>query len=110
MSWIKNYQIFFGSLLCGIFLWCFIYAIFPLKAVEPLKIETVFYVVFGYFAMILGFITFNFKTKESSKSNIEVTKTITVLLTIIVISFIIRWIDLFYIRELSFDMAPKRNR
>src|SRR5690606_5498193 len=110
MSWIKNYRIFFGSLLCGVFLWCFIYAIFPLKAVEPLKTETVLYVVFGYFAMILGFIAFNFKTKESSNNTIDVSKTIAVLLIIIVVSYVIRWIDLFYVRELSFDVAPKRNR
>src|SRR5690606_9410833 len=59
--------------------------------------------------IILGFISFNFNI-EKPKHNINASKSLTILLIIIVISYIIRWIDLFYIRELSFNIASKENR
>lgn len=110
MSYIKNYWVFFGSLFLGVFLWSITFVVLPLKNVEPVKAETIFYIVSGYLAVISGFIAFNFKNKQNSKQSIELSKILTVLLIIIFISYIIRWIDLFYIRELSFNIASKNNR
>ncbi len=110
MSYIKNYWVFFGSLFLGVFLWSITFVVLPLKNVEPVKAETIFYIVSGYLAVISGFIAFNFKNKQNSKQRIDLSKILTVLLIIILISYIIRWIDLFYIRELSFNIASKNNR
>jgi hypothetical protein len=60
---------------------------------------------------MLGFICFNFKNKISKiPKNIIESKYLSILLFVVIISYLLRWFDLFYIRELSFTNEFKENR
>lgn len=110
MDGIKQYWLFFGSLFLGIVIWCVVFLLLPAEPVEPVKTKTVLFIVLSYLMLIFGFISFKFKTDQTVKYNFDPSKTLNLLLVIILVSHVLRWVDLFYLRELSFSNEWKFNR
>lgn len=110
MKIIKSYSLFFGSIGFGLLIWMLSYIILPLTPVEPLKAETVFFIGACYLALVVGFLAFNFHRDTSKKYVLSHKKTVKLLLIIIIASYLLRWYDLFYIRDLSFINDLKFNR
>ena len=109
-QYIKNYWIFFSSLFTGVFAWLVIYSMLPVEAIESLQFKTISYIILCYIALILGFICFKFNLNEAGKMKYEPIIIIKFLLIIISVSYILRWIDLFFIRNLSFSNDYFTNR
>lgn len=112
MSFKGGYQLFYTSLGLGIFLWLFIFMLTPVEVMEHLKVKTIFFVSLCYIFMLLGFGIVPIK-KRTLKEGIVLKRKLYVfnlLAGIIVLSFILRWIDLFVFREVSFGLDPKSNR
>lgn len=107
---IKKYNQFYSSILLGVFIWLLSFLILPAKAVEILKLETLLFIFACYAALIIGFKTVNVKTKITDYNEINEKKLIRFLSLIIIISFFLRWLDLFYFRNLSFSYDFKENR
>lgn len=109
-----NYKYWFLlSIFLGIALWILTYTAMPLLPKEALKAETIYLIVISYLMTILGFFGFSKIKKNSSttrKNSLNERQLIKVLIVIVLSSFILRWIDLFLIRDLSFFNEPKYNR
>lgn len=101
---------FYYSILFGIFMWLFFFFILPVTIQDDVKITTVLYVLSSYFFLILGFNLFNFCPEPNSQLKDNTSLLIKMLILVVFASFILRWIDLFLIRDLSFDFLPKENR
>ena len=101
---------FYASLLLGVFLWVLFFSILPVTIESNIQINAVLYILSSYASLILGFNLFNFHTTSNYKSKDYAILAMKVLFWVIFFSFILRWIDLFFIRELSFDFSPKENR
>lgn len=110
MNYIKQHWLFFGSLFLGVVIWGVTFLLLPAEPVEPIKIKTVLFICSSYLMLILGFISFKFKRDQTINYNYDPTKTLTLLLIIIFASYALRWIDLFYLRDLSFSNELKFNR
>jgi hypothetical protein len=110
MNFIKAYWLFFGSLCLGLLIWTLAYLLLPLVAVESLKTETILFVISCYLAIIVGFTSFNFSKRSKNKINYNTQKILKLLVLLVVISFLLRWYDLFVIRNLSFTNDLKFNR
>lgn len=101
-------RLFFGSLIFGVILWLLIFLILPVNMSEEFHFKTFLFIVCNYVALVLGFVGFRFKPKESKKhfrSSI-----LPILIGVLLLAFVLRWIDLFYVRELSFGLETKVNR
>ncbi|WP_417212964.1 O-antigen polymerase [Bizionia sp.] len=110
MNLIKTYWLFFGSLTVGLLIWVLAYMLLPLEAVQPIKTKTILFIVSCYIAIIAGFVMFNFKTITNQRITYNNQKVVKLLLIIIVVSFALRWYDLFVNRNLSFANDLKFNR
>lgn len=110
MAHIKTYWQFYGSILLGILIWVFTFAVLPVHVVEPFKLKTFVFIFLSYAMLMAGFNAFNFKTKSFQFQYKSSNKIIKILLIVIVISFLLRWYDLFVIRGLSFANEVRYNR
>jgi len=104
---------FLGSLLGGICVWLFFFITIPVNIVKPLSLETVFFVLFNYLALIIGYYTSKGKISSSiehSTSGSELMKYLRFIIIIIIISGVIRYFDLFYVRGASFFNSIGENK
>ncbi|MCL5127263.1 hypothetical protein [Algibacter sp. L4_22] len=108
MDKIIKHRFFLGSILVGILTWLVLYLILPVIPKVLLQFETITFIVVNYLALILGYFVFNFKIKSSNKKKIEIQ--IKILICFILVCFIFRWVDLFFVRGLSFLNDFKTNR
>lgn len=102
---------FFSSVFLGILVWLLVFLLFPAKVVNPLAWETLLFIVLSYLALVLGYILIPQKSKSSveNKANWN-RKRIYILVTVVIGSFVIRYIDLFLIRGVSFEYDVWQNR
>lgn len=108
---IRQHIPFFSSVFVGILVWLFVFMLFPAKPVYPFSLEALLYITFSYLALVIGYTLVpskQYKTKDYAK--IWSTKRIYVLIFIIIVSFLVRYIDLFYVRGVSFDYDVWQNR
>ncbi len=110
MSFVKKYQLFFGSIFLGLILWGVLFAFLPVTITEAIKTDTIAFIVASYLALILGFLCSRFNKSAETTHKFKVKTILKILILIIVSSFILRWIDLFFVRELSFNNEFKVNR
>lgn len=110
MKAIRTYWMFFGSIVLGILIWTITYAILPVRPMEPIKVETILFILCCYLALILGFFAFKFSNIGQSNLRFNYQKVIKLVLVVVFLSFLIRWYDLFFIRDLSFKNDLKFNR
>jgi hypothetical protein len=106
-----RYSAFFYSIIIGLLGWCLIYAFLPVESIEPIKLKTISFIGLNYLALIIGFISFSFKIKNDvNHDKLSFVRLIKITMIIIGISYVLRWIDLFYLRDLSFFNNLKYNR
>lgn len=106
----KFYNWFYYSLLTGVLVWFVAYFVLPVEPLEKVKTKTLLFIVSCYTFLILGYwivpriknTTVNYKTRK--------TKVFNILIVILLFAFVIRWIDLFLARGISFVLEPKENR
>ncbi|XMO87884.1 hypothetical protein AAFN75_06240 [Algibacter sp. AS12] len=111
INYIKKYKGFFYSLLFSIAIWFIAFLLIPAKPVESIKPVTIFFILGCYLSLVTGFLCFNFKTKPIEfKQKPRTTFYLNILLIILVLSYLLRWFDLFWIRELSFFNETIENR
>ena len=102
---------FYGSLIIGIFLWFFFYILSPIEAKYPPSINLIAYITISYLGLLVGFVlpvkNINLKTKYITKNHTLIIK---VLIILVFCSFTVRYIDLFYIRGISFYNSNLVNK
>ena len=81
------------------------------NVVENIHSKTIILVALSYLSLIAGFNSFNFDFgKAIQKQQNQVNYLLKVIITIVVFSFLIRYVDLFFVREMSFFNNPHANR
>lgn len=110
MGGTSSYKWFYYSLLAGVLIWSFCYYALPVEAVEKIKIKTFVFIGSCYGFFIAGYtVTPSFK---GSMINQKIRKAglFNIIVGILFLAFVLRWIDLFYVRDVSFYVEPKQNR
>lgn len=105
--------LFLKSLFIGVLIWLSFYMLTPVNVINPLSSEVTWFILLNYLALILGYFLTNvlFKRKKlfinlQNKSE----RFIYVIITIACLSSIIRYIDLFFLREVSFFNSISTNK
>lgn len=105
----KPRLVFLASLISGPICWLVLRFALPVQTSNPLSANTMVFVGVCYIALAAGFFVFyNYNIKPNFMLPQE--KTFLILTLIVVLSFLARYIDLFYLRGMSFDTPPKLNR
>lgn len=111
MNHIKSNHLFLGSIFIGVVFWLFVYSLLPVDPQEDLKTGTLAFIIFNYLALIIGFYLIKFKKVRPVSFNYgRINKLLVILLITITACYILRWFDLFVLRELSFKSDPKTNK
>ncbi len=111
MNYFKSNYLFFGSISLGLIIWFLVFAMLPVNPSEQIKTGAIAFIVANYAALILGFSLFKFKLKQPVEVNLNsLNKFLTLLLGVIFICYLLRWYDLFFVRDLSFGKPLKENR
>lgn len=102
---------FFSSVFIGVLVWLLIFMIFPAKVVYPFSGEALLYVTFSYAALVIGYVLVPSKGyKIKNHLNIWSTRRIYILIFIVLVSFLVRYFDLFFLRKVSFSYDVWQNR
>lgn len=108
----KVYVLFYGSIILGILLWLFFFIITPIEVKNELSSFTTSFIILNYLALVFGFALPLFPISVFKKSEwIKTNKLrlLETLIALILISFLFRYYDLFYNRNLSFWNSIKVN-
>ena len=101
---------FFASLFGGVFIWFFIFILFPAKIVSPFAKESFWFIFLSYVSLILGYLFFP-NTKTHNKGFVIISKRfIYIIIGTTVMSYLFRYIDLFIFRKVSFSNDVWQNR
>ena len=109
----QNNMLFLKSLCIGILIWCFFYILTPVNVINPLSSKAIWFILLNYIALILGYFStdFLFKKKTYSKGiSKKPDGFMYVVIALLLFSFVIRYIDLFFIREVSFFNSISTNK
>ncbi|MFY0603970.1 MAG: oligosaccharide repeat unit polymerase [Flavobacteriaceae bacterium] len=102
---------FFSSLFFGIFTWLVIFFIFPASIVNPFSREAFIYIVGSYTTLILGYLLVSPLISKRKKPEWKIKKKeVNILIYITLLSFAVRYIDLFLYRNVSFFNDVWTNR
>lgn len=111
---IKSYHFsFLISIFGGVFVWMFIFLLFPADVVFPFSKETFWFIFLSYSCLLFGYVfAHNFLKKRNSDKNSSPIneKFIYIIILITLFSFIIRYIDFFFFRKISFYNDVFKNR
>jgi hypothetical protein len=107
--------LFLKSLLIGVLIWVACYIFIPVNVINPLTSEVIWFIILNYLFLIFGYFFANkFLKKEKNKvgvQNIQLPiSSFSILLFLIYFSSIIRYIDLFFVREISFFNSISTNK
>ncbi|MCK0108296.1 O-antigen polysaccharide polymerase Wzy [Flavobacteriaceae bacterium S0825] len=100
-------------LILGLLFWGFLYTIIPAKPTYSFSTTTLVYIIISLLAYILGHLICHkfYKIKTQPNSNLNHSKNIIwFLITLVIISWFIRYIDLFFSRGISFSNTIQENR
>lgn len=101
---------FFVSLFGGVFVWFFVFILFPAKIVSPFAKESFWFIFLSYVSLILGYLFFP-NTKTHNKGFLIISKRfIYIIIGTTVMSYLFRYIDLFMFRKVSFSNDVWQNR
>lgn len=101
---------FFVSLFGGVFIWFFIFILFPAKIISPFGKESFWFIFLSYVSLILGYLFFP-NTKTHNKGFVIISKRfIYIIIGTTVMSYLFRYIDLFIFRKVSFSNDVWQNR
>lgn len=101
-------QPFYISVLGGILLWFLFFFITPAKVTNELDTSTILFIVASYLSLIAGYFFTDFKFNPIKKS--QRTKSLGFIFLLIIVAFLIRYIDLFLVRKLTFSNSILENR
>ena len=111
MWYLKTNKLFYTSLLLGLLVWLFVFIILPVEVVEQIELKTILFIVLNYLSLVIGFMCFNFKDKNKVEhKQYKTLHILKMLIAIVAISYLIRYIDLFFIRNMSFGNNVFTNR
>jgi hypothetical protein len=101
---------FFVSLFGGVFIWFFIFILFPAKIISPFAKESFWFIFLSYVFLILGYLFFP-NTKTQNKGFVIISKRfIYIIIGTTLMSYLFRYIDLFIFRKVSFSNDVWQNR
>ena len=108
----KTYEstLFLKSLFIGVFIWVFFYIFTPVKVINPLSSKVILFITLNYLALILGYFLTNRVLIKNKNLQLRSEGFIYFLTFLVLFSSIIRYFDLFYIREVSFFNTISINR
>ena len=102
---------FFFSISLGIICWLLVFLLFPIEVVFPISYKVVVYILLSYVSIITGYLIVpkeNY-SKISNQTTIGTTM-IKVLILVVLLSFLIRYIDLFVFRGVRIGYPIAQNR
>ena len=107
--------LFLKSLLIGVVIWSSCYIITPVNTVNPLSSEVVLFILLNYLALISGYFFINtiFKKEQCINKIFKVRDSSNLLYIYIILvcfSIVIRYFDLFFVREVSFFNSISTNK
>ncbi|MDT7831115.1 hypothetical protein RQM59_01920 [Flavobacteriaceae bacterium S356] len=105
--------LFFKSLVFGILIWIFFHLVTPLDVVNPLSWSTIMYIICNYLAIMGGYVVAKvcFRNKQVKEEKVVVGGAFfKVMLILILTSSLIRYVDLFFVRDVSFTNAISSNK
>lgn len=110
MDIILRHKPFIFSVFSGILIWLAIIIFLPVCSKYDFNNKTLAYVFINYLSLFIGYFFLpRIKVrKEKLKKSLDLK--VKILILLIIFSFIFRWVDLFYFRELSFVNPYKVNR
>ena len=101
---------FFVSLFGGVFIWFFIFILFPAKILSPFAKESFWFIFLSYVFLILGYLFFP-NTKTQKEGFVIISKRfIYIIIGTTLMSYLFRYIDLFIFRKVSFSNDIWQNR
>ena len=109
MEFIKTYRLFFGSIVFGVLLWAATFLFLPVEVIEEVKIKTILFIVSCYISLGLGFTLFKFGSNLRG-SITDFSSFFKYLTIFLMLCFVLRWIDLFTLRDVSITNEAIKNR
>ena len=102
---------FFLSISLGIMCWLLVFIIFPIQVVFPISSKVVVYILLSYVSIITGYLIVpNGNYSKHSNQTIIGVPMIKVLILVVLLSFSIRYIDLFVFRGVRISYPIAQNR
>jgi len=102
---------FFLSISLGILCWLMVFIIFPIQVVFPISSKVVVYILLSYVSIITGYLIVpNGNYSKHSNQTIIGVPMIKVLILVVLLSFLIRYIDLFLFRGVRISYPIAQNR
>ena len=109
----NNDMLFLKSLCVGVFIWIFFYTLTPVVAVNSISKDIIWFILSNYIALILGYYLTNNILKKKTYVNFNSKNLegfVNVIFILILFSSVVRFIDLFFIREVSFFNSISSNK
>lgn len=106
----KEHLPFFISVFGGVLVWVFVFILFPAKVVSPFANESFWFIFLSYVCFVFGYFFYpNFKNKIKDTLTTS-NRFIYFIILITLISYLVRYIDLFLYRKVSFNNDVWQNR
>jgi hypothetical protein len=107
--------LFLKSLLIGVLIWVTCYIFTPFNLVNPLSSEVIWFIILNYLALIFGYffvdIFFNQNKEVVGAQNTHLlNNSFYLLIFLVYFSSIIRYFDLFFVRDISFFNSISTNK
>lgn len=113
MRFIASNKLFLTSILLGVMVWFFVFFLTPVNAAVSLSFEVIIFIILNYIVLIFGFIYADSKLKnfiQISPSQKDLSTFFYLIIIIVCLSSIVRFIDLFLVREISFLNTIEVNK
>jgi len=111
VNYLNINKLFYFSLIFGVVIWFCVFVTLPVQIVEPIQPKTTLFIVACYLSLIFGFVTINLKKKEKEVYNqVELISILYKIIIITALSFLVRFIDLFFVREMTLSNSYALNR
>jgi len=102
---------FFLSIFLGIICWLFVFIISPVEVVFPISFKVVVFILLSYICMITGYLIVPKANYSKLPDQSIIWKpTIKTLILVVLLSFLIRYVDLFVFRGVRISFTIAQNR
>ena len=102
---------FFLSIFLGIICWLFVFIISPIEVVFPISFKVVVFILLSYICMITGYLIVPKANYSKLPDQSIIWKpTIKILILVVLLSFLIRYVDLFVFRGVRISFTIAQNR
>jgi len=105
--------LFLKSLIVGVLIWTFFYLVTPMDVVTPLSLNSIMYIICNYLAIAAGYFVTKrcFRNQQVKVQKLRVGDTFfRLILILICASSLIRYFDLFFVRDISFYSTISANK